>query len=240
NAYIFANPSNGTSSYTGGLDTDFGNNIPYFSTGPSDPSTAEPMKQSVRLHRKRFSGAIRAYPNGTLYQVFSADEPRYAGTPGSDLDDAWDTLLGGRYIRFLDSEVTALNMDEGLPNLSPIFPNASSDNSGQFYGGPDMLHSLHCLNIMRKQIDIDYYRDHVKLPQDLWRMHIDHCIEHLRQAVMCHGDLTPVTLRPIVLANGTMKYLLGETERLHTCRNGEVLREWVRDRGAEMGQLGSN
>jgi len=123
------------------------------------------MKQSIRLHRKRFSGATRAHPNGTLYHVFASGEPRYVGLPSPDIDDAWDTLLGNRYIRFLDPKVTALNTDRGLPDLSPIFSNASGDDSGRSYGGPDMLHSLHCLNIMRKQIDIDYYRDRITLPR---------------------------------------------------------------------------
>lgn len=56
---------------------------------------------------------------------------------------------------------------------------------------------------------------------------------------MCDGDLTPVTVRPVVGNNesGTLLLFLGETERLHTCRNFSTIREWVNKRG-EMGSFG--
>lgn len=50
---------------------------------------------------------------------------------------------------------------------------------------------------------------------------------------MCDGDLIPVTVRPVVGNNesGTLLLFLGETERLHTCRNFSTIREWVNKRG---------
>ncbi|KAE8406716.1 hypothetical protein BDV37DRAFT_280674 [Aspergillus pseudonomiae] len=63
-------------------------------------------------------------------------------------------------------------------------------------------------------------------------MHIDHCIDQLRQAIMCSADLTPVTLQPVIQLREGRRYLilLGETERTHTCRDFETIKQWVRFR----------
>ena len=98
------------------------------------------------------------------------------------------------------------------------------------------MHSLHCLNGLRKHTfwDYEHYKDNMEIPEWGRKMHVDHCIEQLRQAVLCHGDLTPVTLKPIRMraeegAKGESWVLLGETERQHTCRDGVTLaREWQR------------
>lgn len=47
---------------------------------------------------------------------------------------------------------------------------------------------------------------------------------------MCHGDATPVTLKPI-LQDSSTPALLGETERLHTCRDASRLREETKKQG---------
>lgn len=105
-----------------------------------------------------------------------------------------------------------------------------------YYGGPDMLHTLHCVNAIRQHIDFEYYRDHMWLPPQYQRMHIDHCIDQLRQAALCHGDMTPVTLKAVWLDKSRWA-ILGQTERLHTCRDGEALRRWVVNRGDEHGKI---
>lgn len=65
---------------------------------------------------------------------------------------------------------------------------------------------------------------------------LDHCVDQLRQAILCAGDLTPVTLQPI--ANDPPHVLiLGQAEKLHTCRNGMEIREWFEERGERLGAL---
>lgn len=55
----------------------------------------------------------------------------------------------GRYFRLTENEVKSLNEDRKLPSLS-----ATTKNGESFYfGGIDMLHSLHCLNEIRKHLD---------------------------------------------------------------------------------------
>lgn len=164
----------------------------------------------------------------------------YAGPPTPEIDEAWHDLIFGRYVHFTDSEIDWMNSDPGIPQLTPLSPKMTSIiHTDGYYGGPDMLHSLHCINGLRKHLDMDYYKDSMDIPAEYRRMHIDHCIEQLRQAVMCHADMTPVTLKPVRNSEGRVWALLGETERMHTCRNGEELARVWQEEGLRRGRVES-
>ncbi|KAH8717360.1 Cyclochlorotine biosynthesis protein O [Beauveria bassiana] len=53
-----------------------------------------------------------------------------------------------------------------------------------------LFHQIHCLNMLRKFIYLDYYKE--KTPdwfsQPYLRAHADHCVDMIREAIMCHGD----------------------------------------------------
>ncbi|KAK4950964.1 hypothetical protein LTR10_010957 [Elasticomyces elasticus] len=199
------------------------------------------LKPSIKLHHTRFAGAIHATADGNTMHVpepaLDAKGRRFTGTPSEDIDAAWHDLIYGRYVAFTPAEIKTLNSDTGVPELLPLQKSKYIDEATNtslvpeegYYGGPDMLHSLHCLNGIRKHLDMDYYRASMpELSEEYQRMHLNHCLEQLRQAVLCHGDMTPVTLRPIVNQSGQTWALLGETEKMHTCRDGEALaKAWI-------------
>ncbi|OGE49537.1 hypothetical protein PENARI_c021G08772 [Penicillium arizonense] len=201
-----------------------------------DSDMPEPL---FRLEKRRFTNAVRDDSNGNLYSSINPDELQYAGLPSPKIDKNWNELIGGRYFRLEDSEVSLLNQDSELPALTKMHSNERITKEG-FYGGPDVLHSLHCLNAVRKHLDMDYYADSMALPPEYRRIHIDHCVDHLRQALLCHGDLTPVTMKPVA-ANTSLPFpvtfYLGQTEREHTCRSTEAIRNWVTARGQRTGRI---
>ncbi|KAH8703586.1 hypothetical protein BGW36DRAFT_393878 [Talaromyces proteolyticus] len=217
--YVFAQPRRLKNSYEHGFDTEL-----------------DFMKPAIKLHQKRFGSPIRDLPNGTLYTVFDPSEPRYIGSPSAEIDDAWNTLLQGRYILFSDDDVSWLDSDDGLPKLHSLPARGTAIPKTGYYGGPDMLHSLHCVNAIRQHLDFEYYKDHMWLPEEYQRMHIDHCLEQLRQSTLCHGDMTPVTLKAI-WTDQPRWAALGQTERMHTCRDGMALREWTWKRGDKTGRI---
>ncbi|KIW98977.1 uncharacterized protein Z519_00640 [Cladophialophora bantiana CBS 173.52] len=51
----------------------------------------------------------------------------------------------------------------------------------------------------------------------------DHCLNHIRQVVQCHMDLTPVT----TMYFGSVNTEVGNFEQEHTCRDLEPLRVWA-------------
>lgn len=55
----------------------------------------------------------------------------------------------------------------------------------------EMFHTLHCVNHLRRAYypEIYFPKTAPKMP-DYALMHRDHCIEHVRQYIMCHGDVS--------------------------------------------------
>jgi hypothetical protein len=60
--------------------------------------------------------------------------------------------------------------------------------------------------------------------------HTSHCIDSLRQSLMCASDITP-----IVWIRDEENKLRPEGRVIHTCRNFEAIRQWARDN-----QIGQN
>jgi hypothetical protein len=134
-----------------------------------------------------------------------------------------------------------MNKDSGVPDLTEVQAAPGVVDIPGFYGSVDMVHNLHCLNTIRQQLDPDYYEQNLQSAvkhahRMKMRMHVDHCIDQIRQAILCHADLTPVSLRPVLMNDPTAD-LVGETEREHTCRNWKAVREWLTERGEKNGFL---
>lgn len=86
------------------------------------------------------------------------------------------------------------------------------------------------------ELDKEYYSKHHSHHHDLeaaiknstifpdnWdRIHLDHCLDRLRQTIQCQGDLSP---SPLYHFNND-NVGLGVT-RTHTCRKWEPIREWM-------------
>lgn len=56
----------------------------------------------------------------------------------------------------------------------------------------------------------------------------DHCVDYLRQAVMCSADLTPL---PFGWSDKRDR-ILQVQETVHTCRNFDLIHKWSRARDA--------
>lgn len=56
--------------------------------------------------------------------------------------------------------------------------------------------------------------------------HIDHCIELMRETILCRGDLTLSGFRWIDLSHPDGAHLTVDAPGYHTCVNWEELRTW--------------
>ncbi|GAB1740975.1 hypothetical protein NU219Hw_g6229t1 [Hortaea werneckii] len=201
------------------------------------PGAPNPNRKTTRS----YTFALRASENGTLYPVTDTSSPTYAGPPSPQIDQAWNQLIEPRYFKLTESEVAHLTShDQDLPAPEPLPQWPGAVREPGVYGGIDMLHSLHCVDSLRKALTPAYYAadEMFLLPGETTGLHLAHCVEQLRQAVLCHGDTTPVTLKPVVTELGDGRKLLtmlGETERKHTCRDAEEMIGWVNQRAAERG-----
>lgn len=92
----------------------------------------------------------------------------------------------------------------------------------------EMLTTLQ--NNLRKALNPEHYGSHghekrSKDPKNIL-LHQDHCIEQLRQYIMCSGDMTPIPTK--FYATLGRNYV--DSDALHTCRNFEGLHSWTMDR----------
>jgi hypothetical protein len=107
----------------------------------------------------------------------------------------------------------------------------------QTYMQLDVFHSLHCLNYIRKNLHADYYEQHpthiddpmTRIPPSWPKVHLEHCLDHIRQSIQCFGDLSP---GPFFEWRGLD--LTIATGQLHTCRDLEQISKWQDERNENM------
>ncbi|KAF2104613.1 hypothetical protein NA57DRAFT_70820 [Rhizodiscina lignyota] len=182
-----------------------------FSTGFS--TDFEPSRSTVQLETLRFTGGLELDDNNTLFRVVESNLPQYVGTPTREIDENWHNLMRGLEI-VVDGDEASTVYDKTL----------EEPEGGHYRMSLDIYHSLHCVNMVRKGIDKEYYHPDGKIPY-FYRIHIDHCIDYLRQAIQCQGDLTPLYYYKIHDPEATIPIFGGE----HTCRNFGAIDRWALD-----------
>ncbi|KAL6704156.1 hypothetical protein ACN47E_008716 [Coniothyrium glycines] len=144
----------------------------------------------------------------------------FAGVPSQELDRAWHELLADTVIRVSKEDldyynVTSLPLADGSGYASEIF----------------MTHEIHCLKKIRQWIYKETYFEHVQgFARNELERHVNHCIETLRQGILCRGDVSL----------GTYTYLSGSSEvtarswASHQCVDAEALLSWTKARAIDM------
>ncbi|GAB1312627.1 hypothetical protein MFIFM68171_02837 [Madurella fahalii] len=146
-----------------------------------------------------------------------------AGGPRPELDEAWHRLLRNDNIlvpkEYLDElNLTSIYTKDGLHGIASL----------------SVYHSLHCLKQkkVKRMIFKEYYHKG-KSEEAMAReaKHVDHCVEYIREALMCQPDLSLVTFRWI---NNTAQhedksafYPTNFDVSMHTCAKWEPLDEWA-------------
>ncbi|EKG10358.1 hypothetical protein MPH_12550 [Macrophomina phaseolina MS6] len=111
----------------------------------------------------------------------------------------------------------------------------------------DVFHQLHCLvssmfprrvqvfptniqtplmqNALRMSVWSDYYTDEY-YAAILEKDHLAHCVDSLRQSIMCHSDITPLVLQ----WDDEMQKSRHRANMPHTCRDFGKIRDWAMNR----------
>jgi hypothetical protein len=159
--------------------------------------------------------------NGSFLDV---DHDIFRQSPSSAVDAAWDelTMHGIAYVSRED--VIKMGWDvEVVAKLAPelnVGPDAYAVET-------DIIHKIHCLNMVRKDLYFDYYWGEMYpdgKPSERHQLHTNHCLYILLQSLMCDAntDLIPQVWMedypwPIPNFNINRK-----------CGNLEAVREWER------------
>lgn len=95
-------------------------------------------------------------------------------------------------------------------------------NGGGYFGQISAYHHLHCLSMLRKVLWHDFYN--ISIPA--LRGHADHCINDIRQSLMCHADLSVVTF----YWHPEMRKPMPNFHIDQTCVNWDALDKWASKR----------
>ncbi|KAH0437160.1 hypothetical protein CcaCcLH18_04028 [Colletotrichum camelliae] len=139
----------------------------------------------------------------------------YFTEPDAEVDRNWHNILAHQNIRIPKRTMEDIGrVDEGIE-----LP------GGGYFGSIMVYHHLHCLKNLYHALHPEYYNFSKLTSHEQERLaeHNDHCLHMLREAVMCQGDTTLITMK----WNSTGLRPIGNLTSPHECVNWDRLMEWV-------------
>ncbi|KAF1956841.1 hypothetical protein CC80DRAFT_392219, partial [Byssothecium circinans] len=173
------------------------------------PTTWSPLNEAVKYEIKHFD--LPPIPEGPFIGV------------GDRVDAMWDWATDSIPDTMVSrDEMLKMNMD---PTGALEVTDPKTGRRG-YRVAIEVFHQLHCLNLLRQANHKAHYAplggDAAAEPEDL-HGHLDHCIDALRQFVMCQADTNVFPFRfPFNDGDPWPDY---SSPRM--CRNYERVREWA-------------
>ncbi|KAK1761845.1 hypothetical protein QBC33DRAFT_462558 [Phialemonium atrogriseum] len=186
-----------------------------------DPSSTvySPANEAIEYEEKLFKGGFFTKAN------------EYMGFPTKETDEAWSDLF--------NFGVSVITPEEAAKLPMPTLPIPDTD---KYLVELEVFHVLHCLDDIRKVFYPEWYGPAIlnltqpdgSLDRDNnFFRHFDHCIDAIRQSVMCHADVSPISFHVVLPPDDVDDVGTGIFPRLgtkHTCRNFEKIQDWARAR----------
>lgn len=119
--------------------------------------------------------------------------------------------------------VSKINKSEAAQMYNRTSP---INNEGDYVVTLDVFHQLHCLNKMRQKIYWNTTNYGEPEPDYINTAHVDHCIDQMRQSLMCTVDVTPIPYQWYEKYHAYMP----ATGIVHQCRDFEKVQEWASHR----------
>ncbi|KAJ7449171.1 hypothetical protein FB451DRAFT_753621 [Mycena latifolia] len=175
-------------------------------------------------HKVLYSPALKAVEHEVqVYNVgFTGDLSPFQIPSSPALDQMWDNLYNFGISRITKDEAAR------LPNKTHAIPG----DDGHYIAELDVFHNLHCLNKVRMALDPDYYPDWRISTTNNWipsqknaTEHVSHCIDWIRQSIMCNGDTSVIVWQWSPFMNASI--VKGNVA--HTCRKFDKLQDWGKE-----------
>ncbi|KAF9560661.1 hypothetical protein CPC08DRAFT_707948 [Agrocybe pediades] len=159
--------------------------------------------------------------NGTF------DRPsEYGGEPSEEIDAKWRRIsVALKPTRLSREDIVALGKNPDSPSLVRF----AEEDGGAYMATIEMNHQLHCLDVLRKYTYHGHYETFDPIftypTPDIFRKHLDHCVDIIRQNLMCSADVGMITYEWV--KGVSVPYPDFNTQ--HQCRNFEKILKWGMD-----------
>ncbi|TGJ81430.1 hypothetical protein E0Z10_g7340 [Xylaria hypoxylon] len=150
--------------------------------------------------------------------IVNDDVTEFFGAPGTKADMAWNRVLDTGLMRLTADQASRLG-DETAREWN---------TTDSYVGILGTFHQLHCLSRLRYTLFFpDRYEEFDG--DRLANKHILHCIEYLRQIIMCLGD---VTIEPVGWNETTLSYIAEKHEVPNAPGNEKAWQDMLRFKNA--------
>jgi len=152
---------------------------------------------------------------------FSLVSPYYAH-PGPETDKLWHDLVNSGAMFPLSEEQFAEVNDSPSTGIK-----YTDDPQGRYLGTLAANHQIHCVDSLRKGLwfHYKYYKatnDSLFIGPDPPEDHLMHCVEMLRNAIMCFGDVSVITYNWKQGHPGPK----ASFKSMHSCQKWHKITEW--------------
>lgn len=154
----------------------------------------------------------------TFFGTFDGITP-FKGPPNESTEAAWDTMWNYNTVNLTAEQMVEL----GRPLDSIQYPDR---HGGGYLAQVEMIHQLHCLHIIWQ----DHHYERVPLlveerknRPDYHERHFQHCIDIIRQRLLCTADPGLVTFRWVEGEDHTPE---PDFNTRHMCSDWKRLIEW--------------
>jgi len=146
----------------------------------------------------------------------------YRGYPTPEIDAAWLRISQDVKPTRLTREQLLMIGKEDTPSKVKF----REEDGGGYMASMEVTHQLHCLNMLRKYTYHEHYEKFdlafVDINPEVFRMHLDHCVEIIRQNLMCSGDVGMITYEWV--KGFSRPY--PDFNTWHQCRNLDKILDW--------------
>ncbi|EHK26506.1 uncharacterized protein TRIVIDRAFT_81530 [Trichoderma virens Gv29-8] len=152
---------------------------------------------------------------------FSLVSP-YNAHPGPETDKLWHNLVNtGAMFPLSEEQFSEVN---DSPSTGVKF---THDPQGRYLGTLASTHQIHCVDSLRKGLWFHYkhykaLNDPLFIDKDPPEKHLMHCVEMLRNAVMCFGDVSVITYNWKRGHPGPK----ASFKSMHACQKWHKIEEW--------------
>ncbi|KAL6880761.1 hypothetical protein J3F83DRAFT_719732 [Trichoderma novae-zelandiae] len=198
-----------------------------FWAGTRVPARQSDTDSLCAKHTTQWSPLIRDVPIKYRYQEFNGsflNEDVYRKVGSAEVDKAWEDL-GSVY------RAGVISYKDGIASgLGPSFVQRAEKYGGGFIVNVEGMHHLHCLNLLRKALYFNYnhYKElgeHAFVNEEfILRLHVTHCLDTIRQVLMCNVD-TGVLGQVWIDPKEPTAFPVFSTK--HVCKNYDDIRQWA-------------